>query len=352
MGIHTPVTNINTPADVLQAEQVILSTYGDRVSVKEKDKFLVKWGKNPSVGSSVQHTVMELAGSETNETFVYDNLIDSFSTNNASNVNMPFKIEGHTIADTISVASITRSGNIATVTTASAHGLRVNDGVIIAGADQTEYNYRARVLSVPSSTTFTMYAFGSPTTPATGTITARPVHYTFQVQEIIANGQNAVALDPTLATATRSYNNGSVEMQASSIGYIYDDTGVTLTGGVPDQNDQVHLIVNQSDHQSLKGSTTISDEDYWILTHLFASVNKKTSASVDIRLQVQLPYGVWRSAHPPITVSTTANNNIVIPLNNMVIVPRNSHFRLTAIASTTAVEVSGGCAGMLAKVIG
>lgn len=72
----------------------------------------------------------------------------------------------------LSVSGITRSGTIATVTTSSVHGLDANNYVTIAGADQTAYNGAFRVTSVPSTTTFTITVSGSPTTPATGTITA------------------------------------------------------------------------------------------------------------------------------------------------------------------------------------
>lgn len=72
----------------------------------------------------------------------------------------------------LGVSSITQTSGTATVTTSSAHSLKVNDYVLIASADQTEYNGTVRVLSVPTSTTFTYSVDSGATSPATGSITA------------------------------------------------------------------------------------------------------------------------------------------------------------------------------------
>ncbi len=70
-----------------------------------------------------------------------------------------------------SVTSITRSSTTATVTMAAAHGWYNDDYVTIAGAVETDYNVRAQI-TVTGETTFTYTVANSPTTPATGTITA------------------------------------------------------------------------------------------------------------------------------------------------------------------------------------
>jgi hypothetical protein len=70
----------------------------------------------------------------------------------------------------ISVSSITRTDQIATVTTAVAHGRSDGDPVLIAGANQSEYNGRVNV-TVVDATHFTYPVEGSPASPATGTIT-------------------------------------------------------------------------------------------------------------------------------------------------------------------------------------
>lgn len=70
-----------------------------------------------------------------------------------------------------SVSSITRVGSLATVTTTGNHQLATDQPTTIIGADQSEYNGDFFV-TVTSDTTFTYEVTGTPTTPATGTISA------------------------------------------------------------------------------------------------------------------------------------------------------------------------------------
>lgn len=71
----------------------------------------------------------------------------------------------------VSVSSVSRSGTTATVTTGAAHGFLKGQRITIAGADQDDYN-GTHAITVTSTTGFTFVVTGSPTTPATGTITA------------------------------------------------------------------------------------------------------------------------------------------------------------------------------------
>lgn len=72
----------------------------------------------------------------------------------------------------LGVSSLSQTGGTATLTTSSAHGLQVGDRVLVAGADQTEYNDTQTILTVPSTTTFTFSVDSGATSPATGSITA------------------------------------------------------------------------------------------------------------------------------------------------------------------------------------
>lgn len=77
-----------------------------------------------------------------------------------------------TITDqSISVSSIIRSGVLVTVTTAADHGLASDVPVTIAGATQTDYN-GLQTINVTASNQFQYTITESPTSPATGTITA------------------------------------------------------------------------------------------------------------------------------------------------------------------------------------
>lgn len=77
----------------------------------------------------------------------------------------------------VNVSSITRSGNTATVTIPSGYKdwFGDKDRVTIAGANQPEYNGVKEITRV-SDTQFTYTVSGNPTSPATGTITAKTNH--------------------------------------------------------------------------------------------------------------------------------------------------------------------------------
>jgi len=69
------------------------------------------------------------------------------------------------------VSSMTASGNIVTAVFGTAHNLMPYQVIKITGANQTEYNIEARILTVPNATTITFELAVAPTvTTATGTI--------------------------------------------------------------------------------------------------------------------------------------------------------------------------------------
>jgi hypothetical protein len=75
----------------------------------------------------------------------------------------------------VSVTSITRSGSIVTVTISGSHGYKKYTKITIAGATETAYNGEWSITPVSASVfTFDIGA-ATPTTPATGTITATQV---------------------------------------------------------------------------------------------------------------------------------------------------------------------------------
>lgn len=70
----------------------------------------------------------------------------------------------------VSVTSINRVGQIATVVTATDHGFSDGQRTTISGAVETEYNVIDASIVVIDLTTFSYVVSGSPSTPATGTI--------------------------------------------------------------------------------------------------------------------------------------------------------------------------------------
>lgn len=70
----------------------------------------------------------------------------------------------------LSVSSLTRSSTTATCTTAVAHGYLATDYVTFSGSLISGWNAKFKIVTVPTTTTFTFTCSGSLTTPATGTI--------------------------------------------------------------------------------------------------------------------------------------------------------------------------------------
>ncbi len=114
----------------------------------------------------------------------------------------------------ISVTQITRSGTTATATFSSAPGFVVGQNVTISGATQSAYNGTFAITAV-SGTTIKFTVSGSPTTPATGTITATPVG-------ISASGKTAYVWYP---------NNGYAA-----------GTSITIAGATPATFDGTYSI--------------------------------------------------------------------------------------------------------------
>lgn len=76
----------------------------------------------------------------------------------------------------VAVTSITRSFTTATVTTTASHSFVTGQSITIAGAVETDYN-GTFTITVTGAATFTYTVANSPTTPATGTITATLVDF-------------------------------------------------------------------------------------------------------------------------------------------------------------------------------
>jgi len=68
------------------------------------------------------------------------------------------------------IASITRVGAVATVTTVAPHGYASNQQLTVFGADQADYNGTFQV-TVTGAATFTYAVANNPATPATGVLT-------------------------------------------------------------------------------------------------------------------------------------------------------------------------------------
>lgn len=81
-----------------------------------------------------------------------------------------FVQEADTVIDTGAVTSITRVGNIATVTLTAPQDLQSGQAVTITGAVETDYNVVEEPILIESTTIFHYIVANTPVTPATGTI--------------------------------------------------------------------------------------------------------------------------------------------------------------------------------------
>lgn len=159
--------------------------------------------------------------------------------------------------------------------------------------------------------------------------------FVYHSQEVTLDGQNKVELSQALLRVELAYNNDDTDL--NGIIYIYEADNIT--GGVPDTNALVHLIIPTGENQSYKCAVSTSNEEYIILTGISASVNEKTTAIVDIELQIKKQDKTWRTVHN-FAVSTAGMNSIHIPFDPTFIIPPNSDARVRAKASATAVSVS------------
>lgn len=90
---RAPVTS---SAAIAQAEREVLSTYSDTVSVADKGKSVLKFGRNGDLDTGTRETIWNQGD---NETYVTTNAIDTISSSNAGD-SQEVSIEYHTVAGT------------------------------------------------------------------------------------------------------------------------------------------------------------------------------------------------------------------------------------------------------------
>lgn len=252
--LDAQITAIYDPTIAL-AEDLIYKQDGRRVSVVDKGKSLIKFGKNNALTTSWE-TVWLVGGDETYQT---DNVIDTIVSDNAGDTQEVI-VEGHTIDS---------NGD-----------------------------------------------------------------FTFVVQSATLNGTTNVALGTPLARANRMYNAGSADFAGT--------VRVFENGGTD------HLTTEGDNNQSLKAATTISKDDYWIITGLTVSVNRQNTRSVDFALQIREKGGVFRTRFP---VSAHSNGGgLQVNFPQPIIVRPNSDIRLRAISSGADTQVEGAIHGYLATI--
>lgn len=167
---------------------------------------------------------------------------------------------------------------------------------------------------------------------------------TFTVQTATLNGQNKVTLSTPLYRSTRIFNNDNTDLSGTV--YVYEDD--TITGGVPDTAAKIHLRTDGSNNQSLKCATSLSSQDYWILTGGLFSVNRQNTRNVDFKVQNKEFGKVFRTFFPISVGSSTGS--VYVPFDPCYIIPKNSDVRVLATSSGVSTGVEAVLYGYLALV--
>lgn len=174
-------------------------------------------------------------------------------------------------------------------------------------------------------------------------------NFTFVTGNVTLEGTTKVALPTPVARITRGFNTSSSNLVGTV--YFYEDDTTNSVAGVPDTDTKVHMMVEAGYNQSNKAATTISNNDYYILTGGFATILKKaSSALVDVNFEVRAKGSVFRKQFPT-AVTTSSSNSFQYHFEPYFIIPKNSDVRVVAAGSTTGIEVTAGFNGYLAKVI-
>jgi len=162
---------------------------------------------------------------------------------------------------TINIVELTRSGSVVTVKTSTSHNLASSISVIVAGADQTEYNGSFQI-TVLSASEFTYTIETTPTTPATGTMTVSAVYANIPITSL-EYGENQNLLS---------------------------GTGLSLITQIAGVNEELYVdfeeITGGSDFESLE---SLKSRYLARLKNTPANFNKKS-----IELQAKLVNGVTR----------------------------------------------------------
>ena len=126
------------------------------------------------------------------------------------------------------VTNVARSGNIATVTTSGAHNLNVDNNVRVEVEGDTTYNQNGLVLSVPTTTTFTISNTGDNESTKSVTGTARTI-----VTSADGNAQGAVTeLREGIAAGVDNANLTGGSLYTPTTGsQIYEDISLTSISG-------------------------------------------------------------------------------------------------------------------------
>lgn len=228
-----------------------------------------------------------------------------------------------------------------------------NKGLLKFGRNFEVGTSRATVMTLPSGvlhetlqTDNTITHFASASASDTQELvvqgyTVSGSNFTSATQTVTLAGQTKTALTTPLCRCVRAYNNGTTDL----VGPIYFSQDVTYSSGVPQTAAAVHCMIPAGTNQTEKCATTLSQNDYWLITNVYADVTEKTAAFADFQLEVRRFGKVFRQQ---CDFSASTSGQGIVRFDPLLIVPANSDVRLTALADGAGTSVSGGIQGYLA----
>lgn len=163
-----------------------------------------------------------------------------------TNPELAYTTDNTTVAGR-SVTGITRSGTTATATITDTSNLFVGSVITIAGAVETDYNGEHVITGIVANTSFTYEVTGSPTTPATGTIT--------------------VSLDPTL----------NIPIPGVVFVFVLDDNNNPPTPSSQTLTDVKDAILPQLPAHSTEDSLVVTDPTFENIAIQISSLVPNTS---------------------------------------------------------------------------
>ncbi len=200
-------------------------------------------------------------------------------------------------------------------------------------------NIITSIVSTSSSDTTTCQVEGH-TISGTGVDTK----LVFVIQEVTLTGQTAAALTTPLARCTRVFANAAVDL----IGVISVTEDDDFQSGVPDTAAGVHLQIYAGESQSTKCSTTIEDNNYWLITEVRADCLEKTATFGVIHLEIRNAGKIFREQ---MIASCNDTHALFEEFKPYIIVPPNSDVRMTVTANANGKDFVAFMEGPLLKVV-
>lgn len=283
--------NVSKDPYLEHAVQIIAGTYSDNVSVEEKKKDLLKFGRSEQVdNTSGGWTIMTSPTGVQAERDLYTNDIDKVTSTSISDAGKILVVEGHTNS----------SGSLTFV-----------------------------------QQDVTLDATNPTTTAATLTTPLRDITRSY----LKASGTAGSPQSDLVGTIYFYDDNGG---------------SVTIAAGVPSDTSYVHMMIRATMNQTEKCSTSVSSTDYWIVTGVYATMlTKSTAASAEISLFTRDVGngGVWRKIFDT-ACSFNGTTDAYRDIKPYVIVPKNHDVKIVGYGdSASARSVAAGIFGVLAKIV-